>query len=357
MKLRNIILFAVVALLVSSCDFLDKMPDDQKTMDMVWKNRKETEAYLYSVYSQLPIEHSIWGDAPWVGASDECDMIWERYCTASMNVGNWGPNNLEWDQWGNYYKAIRASFVFENNVDLCEELTAELKKQYKAEVKFLRGFYYWKLLQQYGPFVLIDKEEPMDSDWNSFPRTPYDDCVSYIIRMLDEAYPDLPFSWQVDRTWLGKPDKVACLAVKSEVTLMAASPQWNGNKAYASFKNNDGTPLVNTTYSEQKWKDAATAAKAVITAAENSSEVRIALYRNDEMGMELSIHINQCVMCIWRNGIVKYYGRLPSVMPMALKSMLALVPAVGTAWHLHNVWLMPFTWLMDIQLTMRKADM
>ena len=284
MKLRNIILFAVVALLVSSCDFLDKMPDDQKTMDMVWKNRKETEAYLYSVYSQLPIEHSIWGDAPWVGASDECDMIWERYCTASMNVGNWGPNNLEWDQWGNYYKAIRASFVFENNVDLCEELTAELKKQYKAELKLLRGFYYWKLLQQYGPFVLIDKEEPMDSDWNSFPRTPYDDCVSYIIRMLDEAYPDLPFSWQVDRTWLGKPDKVACLAVKSEVTLMAASPQWNGNKAYASFKNNDGTPLVNTTYSEQKWKDAATAAKAVITAAENSSEVRIALYRNDENG-------------------------------------------------------------------------
>lgn len=109
------------------------MPDDQKTMDMVWKNRKETEAYLYSVYSQLPIEHSIWGDAPWVGASDECDMIWERYCTASMNVGNWGPNNLEWDQWGNYYKAIRASFVFENNVDLCEELTAELKNSIKLK--------------------------------------------------------------------------------------------------------------------------------------------------------------------------------------------------------------------------------
>lgn len=40
MKLRNIILFAVVALLVSSCDFLDKMPDDQKTMDMVWKTEK-----------------------------------------------------------------------------------------------------------------------------------------------------------------------------------------------------------------------------------------------------------------------------------------------------------------------------
>ena len=255
MKLKNIILPIVAVLMVSSCDFLDKMPDDQKTMDMVWKSRKETEAYLYSVYSQLPIEHSIWGDAPWVGASDECDMIWERYLTASMNVGNWGPNNLEWDQWPNYYKAIRASFVFENNVDLCEELTDELKTQYKAEVKFLRGFYYWKLLQQYGPFVLIDEEKAMDSDWNSFPRTPYDDCVAYILRMLDEAYPDLPFSWQVDRTWLGKPDKVACLAVKSEVTLMAASPQWNGNPAYASFKNHDGTSLVNTTYSEQKWKD------------------------------------------------------------------------------------------------------
>ncbi|MEI3458117.1 MAG: RagB/SusD family nutrient uptake outer membrane protein [Bacteroides cellulosilyticus] len=284
MKLRNILLAATAALTMASCEFLDKMPDDQKTMDMVWKSKKETEAYLYSVYSQMPIEHSFWGDAPWVGASDECDMVWERYLTASMNVGNWGPNNLEWDQWGNYYKAIRASFVFENNVDLCDELTAELKKQYKAEVKFLRGFYYWKLLQQYGPFVLIDEEKPMDSDWNSFPRTPYDECVTYILRMLDEAYPDLPFSWQTDRTWLGKPDKIACLAVKSEVTLMAASPQWNGNTAYASFKNHDGTPLVNTSYSEQKWKDAAAAAKAVIDAAESSSEVKIRLYRNDENG-------------------------------------------------------------------------
>ena len=43
MKLKNIILPIVAVLMVSSCDFLDKMPDDQKTMDMVWKSRKETE--------------------------------------------------------------------------------------------------------------------------------------------------------------------------------------------------------------------------------------------------------------------------------------------------------------------------
>ena len=285
MELKNILMGAVATLsLTTSCNYLDKMPDDQKTMDMVWQSQKETEAYLYSVYSQLPIEHSIWGDCPWVGASDECDMVWERYLTASMNVGNWGPNNLSWDKWSDYYKAIRASFVFENNVDRCAELSDALKVQYKAEVKFLRGFYYWKLLQQYGPFVLIDREYPTETDWNSFARTPYDECVDYICRMLDEAYEDLPETWYNDQTWLGKPDKMACLAVKSDVLLMAASPQWNGNQAYASFKNQDGTPLVNTTYDEQKWRDAAAAAKAVIDFAEQSTARTIRLYKNNENG-------------------------------------------------------------------------
>lgn len=288
MKLRNILYTAIVLCLTfSSCtDFLDKMPDDQKTMDMVWKSQKETEAYLYSIYSQLPIEHSIWGDSPWVGAADEADMIWERYNTASMNSGNWNPSTVYWDQWSNYYKAIRASIVFENNVDKCFELSGALKAQYKAEAKFLRGYYYWKLLQQYGPFVLVEDELEWE-DRISIPRTPYDDCVNYIIRMLNEAEaePNLPERWNDTNTqWLGKPDKLACKAVKSEVLLMAASPQWNGNKDYADFKNQDGTPLVNTTYDVEKWEKAAKAAKELIEMAERNGKVK--LYRNDEAAGE-----------------------------------------------------------------------
>ena len=266
----------------TACNYLDKMPDDQKTMDMVWESQKETEHYLYNVYSQLPDDRSLWTDVPWVATSDELDIIWDRYYPSSINLGSWNPTSNFYDIWGSYYKAIRASFVFENNVDKCYELKDELKIQYKAEVKFLRGFYYWLLLRQYGPVVLIEEETDQNDDWNTYARTPYDQCIAYIVRMMDEAEKDLPLTWKAtDTKWMGKPDKMACKAVKSEVLLMAASPQWNGNKNYENFKNHDGTSLASTQYSEDKWKAAATASLEVIQAAEGAD---VRLYRNDENG-------------------------------------------------------------------------
>lgn len=283
MKIYSAILICM-SLLYSCSDFLDKMPDNQKTMDMVWESQKETEAYLYNVYSQLPNESVLW-ERPWVPASDEMDIVWDRYLGSKINTGSWGPLTTYYDQWSNYYNAIRASFVFENNVDKCYELTETLKKQYKAEVKFLRGYYYWLLLRQYGPFILIKEETKMDEDWNKYQRAPYEECVTYICQMMDEAELNLPFSWKSNTLWLGKPDQVVCKAVKSRVLLMAASPQWNGNSDYASFKNLDGTRLVNTTYSVDKWKKAAEAAKSVIVAAESAPKGKeIRLYRNEENG-------------------------------------------------------------------------
>jgi hypothetical protein len=287
MKKKSIIYTLSIFITVSSCsDFLDKMPDDQKTMDMVWESRKETEAYLYNVYSQLPREHSFWDEVPWVTVADETDIPWQRYFVSNMNMGNWNPESNYYDVWGAYYKAIRASFVFENNADKCQELSPNLIKQYKAEVKFLRGYYYWRLLQQFGPFVLLEAQSDLNDDWNTYARTPFETCVEYICNIMDEAEADLPFSWKAtDRTWLGKPDQIACKAVKSQVLLTAASPQWNGNQDYASFKNQDGTPLVDVTYSEDKWRRAAAAAKVVIDAAESApAGQEIRLYKNNENG-------------------------------------------------------------------------
>ena len=283
MKIKSIIYFSLLAFIISSCgDYLDKMPDDMKTMDMVWAKKKETEKYLYNVYHNLPNEHSMWTDSPWSGASDEADYVWPRYVTASINLGNWNPTSNHWNKWSDYYNAIRTSFVFENNVDRCPELKDAEKIQYKAEVKFLRGYYYWLLIKQYGPVVLIKEETKFDDDWNSYIRSPYDECVEYIIQMMDEAEADLPWTFRDQPTWMGKPDKMACKAVKSEVRLMAASPQWNGNSEYANFKNQDGTPLVNTTYDENKWKLAAQAAKDVINEVETRASLKLKLYRNDD---------------------------------------------------------------------------
>lgn len=283
--MKNIFLLLVSILILSSgCKkYLEKKPDDMKTDEMIWKSRKETEAFLYNIYSQIP-QSNLYQDDPWLGLSDEVDLTWNVYRTYPINLGNWNPNSDFYIKWPNYYKAIRASFVFENNVDKNGELSADLIAQYKAEVKFLRGYYYWLLLRQYGPVVLIKEEMPLDTDWNTFARSPYDECVEYIVQMMDEAEQGLPLHWQNDRQWLGKPNKIVCKAVKAEVLTMAASPQWNGNPDYANFKNLDGTNLTATTYDEGKWQRAAEASYDVIRTAETNADANVKLYRNNEHG-------------------------------------------------------------------------
>ena len=284
MKKYIINLFAILLILFAGCsDFLDKLPDDMKTDNMVWSSRTEVEGYLANVYAAIPL-HNLHQDDPWLGCSDEIDLSWTVYNTYGINLGNWSPSSGFYNKYALWYRAIRASLVFENNVDKCGELSADLKKQYKAEVKFLRGYYYWLLLRQYGPMVLIKEIQPSDADWVSFMRAPFDECVDYICSMMDEAEKDLPLSWEGNTIWLGKPNKIVCKAVKSQVLTLAASPQWNGNKEYADFKNPDGTPLVNTSYDENKWKRAVDASRDVINISEGNPEANLRLYKNNENG-------------------------------------------------------------------------
>src|SRR5690606_41730587 len=56
-------------------------------------------------------------------------------------------------------------------------------------------------------------------------------------------------------TLFRSPTKIACKAVKAEALLFAASPQWNGNKEYANFKNKDGKLLANINYDESRSEE------------------------------------------------------------------------------------------------------
>lgn len=307
MKRTIYFILLIIPFLWQCSDYLDKQPDDMKTDEMVWRSRAETEAYLYNIYSTIT-PYSLHQQDPWLGCSDEIDLSWAVYPTYKINLGNWNPSVNYFNLWGHHYKGIRSSFVFEKNVDRCKEISAELKTQYKAEVKFLRGYIYWLLIRQYGPVPLIKELLPLESDWN-IPRAPYDECVDYICQMMDEAEKDLPLHWHDNDIWYGKPNKIVCKAVKSQVLTMAASPQWNGNKEYAEFKNLDGTPLVNTTYDENKWKKAAQASLDVIKISENNPEARLGLYKNAE-GADFSPYksVRDVILKNWNCEII--FGRI-----------------------------------------------
>ncbi|MBC9913904.1 RagB/SusD family nutrient uptake outer membrane protein [Chitinophaga varians] len=297
MKIKRLAYLALVStsFLTTSCnkDFLNQVPDDRITIEQVFARRRYSEEYLANIYSTIPNE-AYRNTSPWEGCSDDADITYDRpgsgYDTYPINLGNWSAASGYMDTWSKYYRGIRSASYFMQHIDENKEIKElpngqDLIDKYKAEARFLRAFFYYGLLRQYGPVILLGDTpiagdlEPSDAEMQK-PRNSYDECVNYIVTELDLAATKLPkhFTEQADADY-GRATAATCKAIKSRVLLLAASPQFNGNTDYAGFSNIDGKQLISSTFDKEKWKRAADAAKDVITG------FNFSLYRkNDAAG-------------------------------------------------------------------------
>lgn len=214
---------------------------------------------------------------PFVGTADDVDFTWIGNDSYTVNVGNMSRSNMPYNFWGAYYNGIRSATYFMQHIDENTEIRRlhgqQLINQYKAEARFLRTFFYFSLMRQYGPVVLVgDKVLAPDAPASEFQlkRSTFDSCVNYVEKELDTVAQQLPLVAQRDGAEsdgdYGRATKGMALAVKARLLLYAASPEYNGNTdaILANFKTAEGTPLISQTKDLAKWKKAADAAKAVI---------------------------------------------------------------------------------------------
>ena len=60
------------------------------------------------------------------------------------------------------------------------------KEQYIAEVKFLKAYYHFRLLQMYGPIPIIDQFISSNISKDEIPgRGHFVYCVVYIVKLFD----------------------------------------------------------------------------------------------------------------------------------------------------------------------------
>jgi starch-binding outer membrane protein, SusD/RagB family len=254
--------------------YLDQVPDDRITIEEVFQKKASSEQYLANVYSYIPDnEGNQWDANPWTTSCDEIQDSWTSHACTILNLGIISSSNVPFAKWGRYYQGIRSATYFINHIDGNTEILAlngqQLIDQYKAEARCLRAWFYFCLMRQYGPVVLLGETEVApDATEIQFPRSTYDECVAYVSSQLDEAaaiLPNVPSrNGQPSDLEYGRMTKGIALAIKSRLLLYAASPLYNGNTTYANYTNQDGTVLINQVYSEAKWQAAADAAKAVI---------------------------------------------------------------------------------------------
>ncbi|MFV0521758.1 MAG: RagB/SusD family nutrient uptake outer membrane protein [Mangrovibacterium sp.] len=324
---KRIVILAVILMGgMTSCNFLDVVPDNVATIDNAFNLRYQAEKYLFTCYSYLPKGGDPWRNVAHFGG----DEAWAPYNTGfhswSVEIarGYQRTTNTYQNAWdGNYdggglndlyplYDGIRHCNIFLDNVsDRGKVLDLEESERVRwlAEVEFLKAYYHFMLFRRYGPIAIMDTAIPIDADENevSVSRDPVDDVVNFIVDLLDKAIPDLPDRITDEATELGRITKPIGLAVKAEVLMYWASPLFNGNTDYSSFVDKNGVNFFNQTYDAERWKKAADAAKEAIDIAESYGA---ALYHFTDHSYQLSdttftiLSINQAVCERWNSEII-----------------------------------------------------
>jgi hypothetical protein len=291
-SLKYIILLALI-LSFSSCedDFLDKEPDDQLTLEMVFNDKTRTEDWLAGMYASIPDPY--WGYARHIGYDALSDDMapspgWEQFGwnVISKQQGNWNPSS-DWDPnyWEDLPRRNRSSLIYNENVkaNSSQGVTPQEVQNMKYEARFLIAYYYWILIDAYGtvPFntTTIFPTDASD-EVLMVGQTPFDEIVDWIDQELLELSTLLPASYS-NTSKFGRATSIMCHAVRARMLLFAASPLVNGNSDYDGHVNNEGEALFNTTYDPQKWVRAKDATKALVDAAHDAGHDLYYEYNED----------------------------------------------------------------------------
>jgi hypothetical protein len=292
MKTKHIILSLLAAASLSGCDkFLDREPDKSLTHEDVFRTKVEAERYLGNVYSFMPVYTypGGWNNAGdgWpeisFATSDEAKLSYVRDYNI-INNGAMNPANIPYNRYNRYYQGIREANIFIANIDQCKELVdSGVADQYRDEARFCRAYYYYMLMRQFGPVVLMYDEIIPESFKYTLPRNTWDECVEYVVGEL-ELLGNPGTSFLLRDTGTGDKGRAtlgAAMGLKAIVLLYSASPLFNpvdpANYIYKDVKNQDGTPLFPTRYDERKWERAAIAAEDVILSGLYALNAKITL--------------------------------------------------------------------------------
>lgn len=265
-----------LSIFLFSCqNYLDVVPDNTLELESIFEKRESAYDALAKVYNYMPQDdkthQSTWllGDE-YIGRLDISQdkgqlrgirIMRGLQTKTEPQLGFWsgtqGAKHL--------YKGIRQADIFMANIDRVRDMDDSEIRDWKAQTKFLKAYYLFLLVQKYGPIVVPEKMITADSkdDELFLPRRKVEFCFDYILKLIEEAIPDL--ATKATENNLGQVDQLVARAIKARILLYRASPFYNGNKEYfGDFLDHDGEPFFPLEYKKEKWDDALKAVNAAI---------------------------------------------------------------------------------------------
>src|SRR5690554_3585368 len=217
-------IFVILVGFCGSCDnYLDVVPDNVATIDMAFKMRITAEQYLFTCYSYLPSDAHV-ALNPAIYGADELWHYADVYPGVQIAKGSQGKGSPIMDYWSSssasmsapetgslegtfttnsLWQAIRDCNIFMENIHRVKDMNQFEKDRWIAEVKFLKAYYHFYLFRMYGPIPLMRDNLPITADGEEVlvKREPVDECVDYIVQLLDEAAADRSEERRVGKEW------------------------------------------------------------------------------------------------------------------------------------------------------------
>ena len=313
--MRKYLKIALLTLTFTSCeqDYLDVVPDNIATIDLAFNTRSTAENFLSTCYSYIP-EHAhveqnfslLAGDEVWYYAENDFYMNNETSFRVAKGMQNSSSPYLNYWEGGrgaphSLFNALRDCNIFLENLVEVPGLEEDERVRWLDEVKILKAFYHFWLMQMYGPIPIVDTNIPVSapSSETNVHRASIDEVVSYLTELINQVIEadNLPGLINYVYTEQGRITMPIAKALKAKILMLSASPIYNGNTDFSSLIDNQGNSLVSQSYDPQKW---ILAKDALLDAIESAEANGHSLYQfnqqipinggvNEQITQELSL--------------------------------------------------------------------
>lgn len=310
--LYSIFALSIASTTLTSCEdifggFLDKQPSNELTGEQVFSDWNLTVQFHLDTYNFL--RHgagrisTTWLDA----ATDLAETSYGNGVRTSFNIGNFyggsGASELV-DTWEHYYRGIRKCNMLLTRIEEVPQNPADSedkynrdKKNYIAEARFLRAYFYWELFLRYGPIPIVTEVLDPDGDLMSkytIRPTTKEYVVDFILEELKSCEDDLldyKTAWTSSSAGrIGQP--MAC-ALRSRIMLFMASPRYSSESGITwqqaanvakEFIDNYGTnfALFNDKDATGATLGIENYTNALLRTAYQGSNKEVIFYRNDD---------------------------------------------------------------------------
>jgi starch-binding outer membrane protein, SusD/RagB family len=208
------LIFAVMVFAACGKKYLDLQPTDVLTNANFFKTESDAQSALIGVYAQLQPEATFGNlidaaNMDWTMSGDlyEQDQNTPRVQLEMLSLP--ADNTYTTQMYAGLYQGVSRANTVIDRVTAMEGLSATARESILAQAKFLRGIYYYKLVNYFGGVSLITTELNASSKLD-IPRATAAEVWKQVETDLTEAAAVLPVTW-TSASDLGRATKGAAL--------------------------------------------------------------------------------------------------------------------------------------------------